>query len=407
MTKKYIYLLKKGKPLPSDSHRGTPAALTEPEERALVTFLRSVEGCAFAVTEAAIRNYASFLRQHRFNGPMLPVSEAWVRRFKKRHRELQHSSPTVREVTRGSAEMDIQHIAHWFHELDAVLRHFGIKPYNLWNFDETPLQIGWINGSLKLFSTRKKRNRRPTVFQPGNKESLTSVDAVSAAGRAVPSFLILTAKGLLEEYIRADIDDRVVLTFTDTGFNNSKRAMQWSQHFNRHSFAASESFADSSIEEWSGYPSTITKEEFDKEYAFKPRFQVRPAPTTYRLLLMDSFSAYENPEFIWYCERFDIIPFRLPSHMSHRLQPLDVGVYNTSKMSNEAPSGTSSRPGGLVYHDLTSLTSGIVCMPQLLKRVIYTLALRGQESSLLTQKLYSNLFGVMWKSKKSPYSHGS
>ena len=143
-----------------------------------------------------------------------------------------------------------------------------------------------------------KRNTRTTVFQPGNKESLTSVDAVSAAGRSIPSFLILTAKVLLEEYTRADIDERVVLTFTDTGYNNSHRAVQWLQHFNRCSFAASETFAGSSIEEWFGYPTTITKSQFNEEYAFKPRYQLKRAPTSYRLLLMDSFSAYEDPKFI-------------------------------------------------------------------------------------------------------------
>ena len=331
LTKKYIYLLKAGKPLPSDSKGGTPSALTGPEERALVTFIRSVESSAFAVSETSIRNYASFLRGHRFDNPQPPVSVSWVRRFKKRHPELQHKSPKVQEVTRAAAETDIQHIDNWFKEFDALMSTLGIQKCDLWNFDETPLQIGWVNGSLKLFSTRMKRNTRTTVFQPGNKESLTSIDAASAAGRSIPSFLILQAKTLLEEYTRANIDERVVLTFTDTGYNNSHRSVQWLQHFNRCSFAASETFAGSSIEEWFGYPTTITKSQFDEEYAFKPRYQVKKAPTSYRLLLMDSFSAHEDPEFIWYCGMFDIIPYRLPSHLSHRLQPLDVGVYQHLK----------------------------------------------------------------------------
>jgi hypothetical protein len=107
LTKKYIYLLKAGKPLPSNSKGGTPAALTGPEEKALVTFLRSVEKTAFAVTE----------------------------------------------VTRAGAEMEIQHIEGWYQELDGLIRTLDIKPYNFWNFNETPLQIGWIRSSLKLFST--------------------------------------------------------------------------------------------------------------------------------------------------------------------------------------------------------------------------------------------------------------
>lgn len=63
------------------------------------------------------------------------------------------------------------------------------------------------------------------------------MDAISAAGLAIPSFLIFQAKCLLEEYAFANVDDDVVLTHTETGFNNGHRARQWIQHFNRRSFS--------------------------------------------------------------------------------------------------------------------------------------------------------------------------
>lgn len=96
------------------------------------------------------------------------------------------------------------------------------------------------------------------AFQPGNKESLTSVDAINAAGQAIPSFLILSAKVLLEEYALADINEEVVLTQTSTGFNNAHRALQWLQHFNRHSFALSDDFKGFSIKTWFGYDSDLS-----------------------------------------------------------------------------------------------------------------------------------------------------
>ncbi|RTE75448.1 hypothetical protein BHE90_010071 [Fusarium euwallaceae] len=112
------------------------------------------------------------------------------------------------------------------------MRRFDAKPYNLWNCDEIPLQIG-----------------QPTVFQPENKESLTSMDAVSAAGRAIPSSLTLAAKILLEEHVHADVDDLVVLACIDTGFADLYQAVQWLQHFNCRSCAASENFGGASVEE--------------------------------------------------------------------------------------------------------------------------------------------------------------
>ncbi|KAH7205316.1 hypothetical protein BKA60DRAFT_655744, partial [Fusarium oxysporum] len=104
------------------------------------------------------------------------------------------------------------------------------------NFDGSPIQIGWIDSSLKLFSIRKRKNTRPVAFQPGNRESMTAVDAINAIGQAIPFFLIFAMKSLLEEYVFADIDEDVILTDTETGFNNSQRALQWLQHFTIYTF---------------------------------------------------------------------------------------------------------------------------------------------------------------------------
>ncbi|KAH7117500.1 hypothetical protein EDB81DRAFT_767279 [Dactylonectria macrodidyma] len=63
---------------------------------------------------------------------------------------------------------------------------------------------------MKIFSTRLKKNTRAVTFQPGNKESITAVDSASAARQAIPSFLIMSAKVILEEYVMADINENVI-----------------------------------------------------------------------------------------------------------------------------------------------------------------------------------------------------
>lgn len=331
LTKKYIRLLKAGEALPTRNKGGGHPALTEAEEKALVTYIRSVGKSAFAVTEACIRNYANFIRKYRIDGPVSPVSKSWTRRFKDRHPELMCKKPKIKEITRAGAELDIDGIDAWFKEYKAILLEFCISVANLWNFDETPLQLGWVETAVRVFSTRMKKNTRPVTFQPGNKKSLTSVDAVNAAGRAIPSFLILSAKVLLEEYAMADIYGDVVLTQTSSGFNNSHRARQWLQHFNRHSFACSDDFNGFTIETWFGYASDLTRSQWDQQVAYTASFMTRKTKPVFRMLLMDGFNAHEDPEFIWYCDKFDIIPFCLPSHTSHLLQPLDVGVYQHLK----------------------------------------------------------------------------
>ncbi|KAJ3454459.1 hypothetical protein MRS44_018353 [Fusarium solani] len=335
LTVKYLYLLKAGKPLPSEKKRpakgGRPGALTAAEERALIEFIRSVENCAFQVTEAYILNYACFLRKHRVGVSAAPVSSAWTRRFKKRHPEIQCTKPKVKEITRAGAELDIERMDLWYDNLEMTMKEKDIVPRNFWNFDESPLKIGWVDDCPRIYSIRKRKKSRPVSFQPGNKESFTAVDAISAAGLAIPSFLIFQAKSLLEEYAFANIDDEVVLTHTETGSNNHHRAFQWIQHFNRHSFSRSSDFDGFTIETWFGYNADLTRTSWTEDIAFRASKMTRKSAPVHRLLLMDGFSAHEDPDFLWYCKMFDITAFQLPSHTSHLTQPLDVGVYQHLK----------------------------------------------------------------------------
>jgi len=47
-----------------------------------------------------------------------------------------------------------------------------------------------------------------------------------------------------------------------------------------------------------------------------------------RLLIMDGHSSHVSWEFLDYCLTHDIIPFCLPPHSTHLLQPLDVGLFS-------------------------------------------------------------------------------
>jgi hypothetical protein len=135
LMKRYIYLLKAGKPLPtikaSISKGGRPMALTKAEERALIEYLRNVETSAFAVTEACIRNYASLIRQFQLKGPKTRLSQAWVGNFKKRHPELQCNRPKVKEIQRASAETDIPRMEAWFGSYEGTVIREEIRPQNL------------------------------------------------------------------------------------------------------------------------------------------------------------------------------------------------------------------------------------------------------------------------------------
>ena len=52
---------------------------------------------------------------------------------------------------------------------------------------------------------------------------------------------------------------------------------------------------------------------------------------THSMLICDQFGSHLTYDFVKYCEDHKIIPFFLPPHSSHLLQPLDVGVFSAYK----------------------------------------------------------------------------
>ncbi|KAM9873287.1 transposase [Verticillium dahliae] len=80
---------------------------------------------------------------------------------------------------------------------------------------------------------------------------------------------------------------------SQTGYSNDQISLEWVKHFERHS-------AKTSI-------------------------------GSKRLLLLDGHGSHHTKEFIQYCDDHQIIPFGLPPHLTHLLQPLDVVVFQPLK----------------------------------------------------------------------------
>ena len=57
----------------------------------------------------------------------------------------------------------------------------------------------------------------------------------------------------------------------------------------------------------------------------------RLAVGIYRLLILDGHRSHNSVEFHWYCEEHKVIPLCTPPHLSHILQPLDVGCFIAMK----------------------------------------------------------------------------
>ena len=79
------------------------------------------------------------------------------------------------------------------------------------------------------------------------------------------------------------------------------------------------------------------------------------------LLLVDGHTSHETMESIEFCVEAKIEMFELPPHMTHCLQPLDVGYYGPLKVNwNDAQKDYLAKPNNKGKH-VTRLEFGPLC----------------------------------------------
>lgn len=79
-------------------------------------------------------------------------------------------------------------MGEWFGLVANVKAKYGIQDEDVHNFDETRFQMGVI-GSMKVV-TGLERRAQPDLIQPGDREWVTVIQGICAAGYAIPPFVI-------------------------------------------------------------------------------------------------------------------------------------------------------------------------------------------------------------------------
>ncbi len=139
-----------------------------------------------------------------------------------------------------------------------------------------------------------KRKRAHYFGLPENRESITAIEAISAAGDYIPAFLLLAGTWHMGSWYEVpELEAETVLRPTPTAYTNNEISFEWIQHF---------------------YKYTISK---------------RKGQST--LLIVDGHGSHCTLEVITFCEEHGILLFPLPPHLTHLLQPLDVSVFQPLK----------------------------------------------------------------------------
>ncbi|KAB2098612.1 hypothetical protein AG0111_0g13157 [Alternaria gaisen] len=238
------------------------------------------------------------------------VGQKWPANFVKRTDSLTTRFNRAYDRQRALCEDPVL-IKSWFELVEQTKAKYGICDEDVYNFDEAGFLMGKI--TTQLVVTASERRGRPKAVEPGNREWVTLIAAINAAGWAVPPFLVFAGQYHLSAwYEEAEIPRDWVIAVSDNGWTNNELGVAWIKHFDAH---------------------TKTR-----------------VIGTRRLLILDGHESHQSLEFQEFCKENNIYTLCMPPHSSHLLQPLDVGCFSPLKRAY------SREVESLIRHHINHIT---------------------------------------------------
>lgn len=180
----------------------------------------------------------------------------------------------------------------WFQGYKAVLKNLNVrKKRNIVNFDEQGVCVGCMKKQEILVPNDVVEFY---ALSPENRSSLTIFEAINAAGEyPIPPVLIMQGQELMESWFSEDLPEGTKIMVSKNGFTSDELAMLYLQHFIDHSDASPDA-------EW-------------------------------KLLLRDNHGSHITAEFSLLANENHIRPYLFIAHLTHCMQPLDVGIFQNYK----------------------------------------------------------------------------
>jgi hypothetical protein len=104
----------------------------------------------------------------------------------------------------------------WFKLVEEAKAKYSIHDDDVHNFNESGFQISVIS-TMKVV-TGSERRARPDLIQPGDREWVTLIQSIYAAGYATPPFIIYKGRVYISAwYEEADIPHNWKLSVSENG----------------------------------------------------------------------------------------------------------------------------------------------------------------------------------------------
>ena len=255
--------------------------LTQSEEKALEEYILKMQEYGYPLSMDQLRLKVPEMVQDRvtpFRDSIL--GNGWIKWFKKRHPNLTLRLSEGLEFSRAKG-LCPENVRSFYSNLEQLYNKENYPAERIWNSDEIGAQAGRNSGG-RVWA--RKGSRFVHKFLP-------NLTCVNAAGDHIPSFYIFRGKRLRSNYV-IRCDDRVATAMQTKAWMTAALFSHWISHFIR------------CLEKKGG----ISHERR-------------------HLLILDEHNFHITLEVMHKCREVGLDLLTLPSHTSHRLQPLDVGVF--------------------------------------------------------------------------------
>ncbi len=299
---------------------GPSTILTEEEEDRLARYLVQMSEMGFGLSRDTVMHLAYTIvdkiqRKHPFKDGK--AGRAWFDGFRKRHPKLTIRSPQPLSYCRAlCANMDT--MKDFFGKLGSMYGRLNLiaKPMQVYNCDETGVSI--VHKPGKVIAELGRRNVYAVTSAERGKTH-TVLSCVSASGYTLPPMMVYPRKKSVPEKFQEGAIPNTLFASSESGWMNTELFLQWFNFFLRN---------------------------------IPP-----PRPV---LLVMDGHGSHVSIELIELARANHVHLLCLPSHTTHILQPLDVGVFKSfkSNFSKACSRYLAANPGRVITNDkLASLVA--------------------------------------------------